>query len=209
MIMKKIKRLRSRAIIDPKEIFTKIYQENSWGIGSGDGSDKEYTEDYQNLLVNFIIENNIKSVIDYGCGDWQSTQFIEWNNIVDSYIGVDIVDNLIEHHNEHFASDVISFKTSEHFEFHHVDLIICKDVLQHLPNDDIEKLINQMTLNCKFILLTNDIDETICVNEDIKAGGHRLTNPYLPPFNFNHIEKIFDFHKDYKKTYLIRNDKIF
>jgi SAM-dependent methyltransferase len=207
--MKKIKKLRSRTIVGSKEIFTKIYEENAWGFGSGTGSTKEYTEDYRNILENFIVENNIKSVIDYGCGDWQSTQFIDWNNIVDSYIGVDIVGHLIEQNNEHFESEVISFKTLEHFEFHHVDLIICKDVLQHLSNDDIENLINQMTLNCKFILLTNDIDETISVNENIKPGGHRLTNPYLYPFNFNQIEKIFDFHKDYKKTYLIRNDKTF
>ncbi len=50
-------------------IFDEIYNKNIWGFGSGHGSLPSVTKGYRKFLENFIKDNNIKSVVDYGCGD--------------------------------------------------------------------------------------------------------------------------------------------
>ena len=85
-----------------KEQFTKIYQEERWGKGkgSGSGSRPKFNKDYISFLENFLKDNNIKSVIDYGCGDWQFSQYVDWGNI--DYLGLDIVDSVIDNNKKQF-----------------------------------------------------------------------------------------------------------
>jgi hypothetical protein len=59
--------------------FTNIYECKSWGDNnideysgsSGAGSGINYNNDtYVPFLKKFIIDNNIKNIIDFGCGDF-------------------------------------------------------------------------------------------------------------------------------------------
>ena len=74
-------------------LFTEIYEISWWGDNknpeykgsSGGGSDVEYNiNTYVPFLKKFITENNIKSVIDLGCGDFRCGPFIY--NDLDSFL---------------------------------------------------------------------------------------------------------------------------
>ena len=66
-----------------KDAFNHIYRSNVWGFGSGWGSSEEFTGPYHALLADFIREHGIRSVVDAGCGDWQSTRShgLEWGRL--------------------------------------------------------------------------------------------------------------------------------
>jgi SAM-dependent methyltransferase len=168
-----------------KETFFKIYSKNAWGNGSGDGSHPNAVVDYCQVLTDTIKTYNIKSVLDYGCGDWQFSKLIDWENLVDSYTGVDVIDTLIQHHTQHYVTNKIKFQTvTENFEFPKVDLIICKDVLQHLPNNIVSKLLNSFESSSTYMLITNDanIDASISL-QDCNMGGWHPLNLTNNPWN--------------------------
>ncbi|HAQ05822.1 TPA: SAM-dependent methyltransferase, partial [Candidatus Azambacteria bacterium] len=54
-----------------QNVFTDIYTKRFWFGGSGSGSLVENTVSYRNFLETFISDNEIKTVLDFGCGDWQ------------------------------------------------------------------------------------------------------------------------------------------
>jgi hypothetical protein len=54
-----------------KQIFTEIYNKNLWNGGSGPGSNPENILTYITFLQKFLHSNNITSILDLGCGDWQ------------------------------------------------------------------------------------------------------------------------------------------
>ena len=63
------------------ETFETIYKYNMWLFGSGSGSLAINNRPYISFLKDFISNNKIKSVVDIGCGDWQISENINWNNI--------------------------------------------------------------------------------------------------------------------------------
>ena len=58
-------------------------------------------------LREFILQNNISSIIDIPCGDWQWMSTFDLNNI--DYKGHDIVEELIISNTKKYKSDNISF----------------------------------------------------------------------------------------------------
>ena len=87
---------------------------------------------YIQFLQNFMSANNIKSVVDAGCGDWSFSKAVDWGNI--HYIGIDIVKPVIERNQQRFSSSTISFLHGDmnEMELPAADLLICKDVLHYL-----------------------------------------------------------------------------
>ena len=179
---------------DVAEEFSKIYKNNIWKQGSGVGSSPEVTVEYRKTLINLIKEKNIKTVIDYGCGDWQFSRFIPWESLVDQYTGVDVVDFLINDLNKTFSTKTIGFQLrNSNWSFTDSDLIICKDVLQHVPNNMVKQLLNEMKEHSKYILLTNDVrgpKDDIACNTDCTIGDWRPLDFSLAPWNLD-IEKLF------------------
>jgi len=77
--------------IDTENIFTEIYEKKLWGSGknefySGRGSENFNTGEYRKYLQNFILEQNISSVIDLGCGDFRVAGQVCFNNRWAAYI---------------------------------------------------------------------------------------------------------------------------
>lgn len=158
-----------------KEIFTEIYDKNVWG-GSGGGSSPENTVEYRNLLQKFLKEKNIKSVLDYGCGDWSFSHLIDWSGI--EYVGYDCVDsvitkNIVKHHSKNvaFTSFIKGMGLCG-------DLMILKDVLQHLENDSIIDILEENKDNFKYILITNTLGTS---EHDITPGDCRGLSAKLYP----------------------------
>ena len=178
------------------EIFTEIYETNEWDrdsnglrveVGgkkiSGSGSSVENARIYMEFLKDFFKKKNIKSVVDVGCGDWEFSQHIDWNGI--NYTGVDVVDHLIKENTKKFSAKNITFIKSDGIEYNlpKADVLICKDVLQHLTFKDILSIITQLK-KFKYCILVNDVDteSLTCENVDMPRGYYRTIDLTKAPF---------------------------
>lgn len=160
-----------------KEIFTEIYHKNIWG-GSGGGSSPENTVEYRALLQKFLKDYNIKSVVDYGCGNWSFSHLIDWTGI--EYLGIDIVNSVVERNNILFGSDHVYFMN--YMDPTKADLLILKDVLQHWSNESIHYFFEDLEYahDFKFILITNTSNQKYDF-QDIEIGQTRGLSAKLHP----------------------------
>jgi hypothetical protein len=107
----KDRRNKTKTVTD---VFTEIYQNREWGQGegrdffSGPGSNSEAARPYADFVRSFMSEHGIRSVVDVGCGDYRVGRMI--SPACRRYVGVDIVESLIEENNWLFGSDTVSFR---------------------------------------------------------------------------------------------------
>jgi len=159
--------------------FKLIYKYSLCGGGSGTGSIPKYNKSYINF-VNYLIEDQkIKTILDIGCGDWQLGSQYELDNT--DYIGIDVVDEVIQKNNDRYSKDNISFKYINILDNDEIlnseyDLIIIKDVMQHLSYKNIKEIISKIkNSKWKYLLLVNDQNSLYFY--DIPNGGYRALNP--------------------------------
>lgn len=192
-----------------EEVFTDIYKNELWGQGqgSGGGSSIEITTGYRIFLQEFIDEHEIKSVVDYGCGDWQFSKLINWSSDPDRvYLGIDCVQAVVDKCNTKFGNDKTKFICSNTLEgVEKSDLLIIKDVLIHWPNQEIIKFIKQLNSSKKFkyTLITVQCNQEK-LNEDIQFGEFHNLDLNKPPFNFK-CKVVYKWDSDTKITYLFKN----
>lgn len=122
----------------------------------------ERTVEYRKLLQNFLKEKNIKSVLDFGCGDWMFSYLMDWDGI--NYLGIDCVKSVIDKNLDRFESKNIFFECRSNIDFisEHsiIDLLIIKDVLQHWDSETITKFLDKQVKHYKYILITNNSLQT-------------------------------------------------
>lgn len=177
-----------------KIIFENIYEKQLWNNCdpniplSGPGSSFENTKDYSNMLTKFIYDNECKSVLDLGCGDlnWiPKTKFFNDNGI--KYTGVDVVDRLIDSHLINFPEKHFLCKDITMYNyFDKVDIIIIRDVIFHLKNNDILSIFNNIKNKFKFIIITscNNTVNTDKFNQYHFADKNILIEPFNKLQNF-------------------------
>jgi len=132
--------------------FDQIYKNNVWG-SSGTGS--RYTRDNVKLVkdINLVIKkNNIKTVCDFGCGDFQIMKHLDFENI--KYTGIDIVEFIIKTNIENYKHDNIDFKNT-YDKVENFDLVIIKDVLQHHTDYFVINKLQQLIDDNKFVFCIN------------------------------------------------------
>lgn len=175
--------------------FDEIYSNNEWKHGSGEGSLDTQTKGYQRFLQQFLMDHNIRTVVDMGCGDWQFSRNIDWAGI--TYKGYDVAQEVIEANKKNFSTSSISFHhyAGDPAEFDGADLLIVKDVLQHLPNELVQEYLAQFS-KFKYALITNctnpiDFND---VNKNTELGGFRYIDIRKPPFNMD-ASQVFTFAK--------------
>jgi SAM-dependent methyltransferase len=168
------------------DTFNRIYAEGTWGKDvagkgtSGTGSTLEITREYRAYVEDFIQTHNVKSVVDAGCGDWSFSRAIEWGDA--SYLGVDIASEVIATVRNKYEKGRITFQVGDITdELPAADLLISKDVLQHLSNTLVHKFIrnNLRKGKYKWVILTNDRGTS---NRDVASGGYRAIDLAAPPF---------------------------
>lgn len=191
-----------------EKIFTEIYQAGDWDEKgfSFSGSQIEITRDYVSFLEDFMAKNSIKTVVDVGCGDWAFSRHIDWDGI--QYIGIDIVEFVIDRNQKLFARPSITFVHANALEIElpKADLLVCKDVFQHLSNAEILKLLEKFK-GYNHCLITNFIDPVTLSssNSDILCGEIHYVDLSKPPFNVKG-EKVLNFVARLpKQTFYIRN----
>jgi len=171
-----------------KEAFELIYAEGGWGKDehgkgtSGVGSTMGFTKLYRVFLQDFLAAHRIRSVVDAGCGDWQFSQAIDWTGI--DYLGVDIVPSVIEANQRRFGAPNVRFAVADivRDELPPADLLVVKDVLQHLSHADITRFLAQLP-RYRHVLIVNDVHPVSLTAEpeDIAAGGYRPIDLTRPP----------------------------
>ncbi len=162
------------------EEFSRIYERNDWGYGSGVGSLPLNNIDYIKFVQNFIARKRLTSVVDLGCGDWQFSRFIDWSGV--QYVGIDVVDSVVQNNRSMFARPNIQFLLFETVEqIPEADLFLCKDVIQHLSNATVRHYLGVLKKRFKYLLLTNDEWPTE-LNRDISDGDWRPIRLDQPPF---------------------------
>jgi hypothetical protein len=168
-----------------RKVFEQIYQRSDWGTGSGNGSQPSSTVGYRAFLERFIVMNNVKSIVDVGCGDWHSSRYVCFNDA--RYTGFDVVNSIVDSNQQRFGSQSISFKLMPNDPTHlpDADLLIMKDVLQHLSNKHIFFYRDKIMKKFKFCLITNSWKAiNYKQNGDISPGQFRSLDLRLPPYSF-------------------------
>lgn len=199
-----------------KDIFENIYKKSLWNNGdvniplSGPGSSLKNTELYSNLLTKFIYDNKCKSVLDLGCGDltWiPKTDFFNDNDI--KYTGVDIVESLITSHLIKFPEkQFLCEDITKYNYFNKVDMIIIRDVIFHLKNDDIISIFENIKNKFKFLIITscNNLVNT----DNFDLWHYSSKNILIEPFNKsqNFLMKIYE-HAFDRNAFIYSHDSFY
>lgn len=198
-----------------EEVFTAIYEKNLWGgksgtLCSGRGSSGAAAAAYVKTVNEFIKENDVKSVLDLGCGDFAIGKQI----ICDSYTGVDVVRAVVDQNNSKFGTETrrfIQMDITTADDLPSADLCLVRQVLQHLTNEQIKSVLNRLG-KFRWVVITEHQPadrDFISENRDkVHGQDTRLyhgSGVYLdkPPFNveaallFEHpgIEDALDVHE--------------
>jgi len=171
-----------------KRAFMSIYKNSYWGADdpSGFGSSLQATKITRSIVLKIVGEYGINSIVDVACGSfvWMPWVLEELKESV-QYTGCDIVESLVIQHKERYPQ--YNFRCLDFVEggIPEGDLIICREVLQHLPIRDIKKaLLNFSDSGSKYLLATTHIRRFGIRNRrDIRPGRCRDRNLMIAPFN--------------------------
>lgn len=104
------------------------------GRDSGPGSTGHLAAFKANILNSFIRINNIKTILEYGCGDGKQLELAYYPN----YTGFDVSPSAIALCKEKFkANKAMAFKLMREYNGENAELTLSLDVIYHLVEDDI------------------------------------------------------------------------
>jgi hypothetical protein len=171
--------------LNGQQAFHTIFEENRWGSPesrSGRGSTLEYTKVLRPALERYLEKLRVRVFLDAPCGDfnWMKCVTLPHGS---RYIGGDIVASLVHDLQKTYGSERYAFRTMDIVEgpLPNADLWLCRDVLFHLPNQDILRVFRNFVATAIPHILTTTYNFPK-KNDDIKAGGFRFINLRLPPF---------------------------
>ncbi|GAA6178765.1 class I SAM-dependent methyltransferase [Shimia sp. NS0008-38b] len=187
--LKSLQSKRSRhklATEKPEETFSRYYETNKWGdaeSASGKGSNLAVTETLREKLPPLLKKLSATSIVDVPCGDFNWMSKVDLDDL--TYIGGDIVPQLVEANQQKFGSDNRAFQVINLLEsdIPSADVIFTRDCIVHLSFSDATKAIETIrSSEAKWLLMTTFTE--VAENEDILTGEWRRLNMCLPPFNF-------------------------
>lgn len=165
--------------------FQHIFTNNVWGDSesvSGPGSTVAATDHLRKHLENIFTTLNIKTIVDAPCGDLNWMQHLNYK--FDSYIGIDIVPDLVEKLRGQFPSRQFQVNNIVTDILPFADVIFCRDCLVHLPIDSIESAIaNFKRSGFKYLMSTTF--PKYQTNSNISAGDWRPINLQIEPFSLS------------------------
>lgn len=170
--------------VTAKQAFTNIYEQNRWANNetrSGPGSTLAATDILRIELPAFLKALKVRTLLDAPCGEYY--WFRKTPVTLDRYIGVDIVDSLIDA-NRLYMNEQVSFQCLDIRvdQLPKVDLIFCRDGLVHMKYPDIRATLRNFVLSgSTYLLMTTFLKYA---NQDLHDGMiWRPLNFELPPFN--------------------------
>lgn len=204
-----------RCFVDDEQIvpvsnaacFDDVYKKHRWGgeqgFYSGTGSHTEsIIRPYIELLTRLIVDNELHYIVEIGCGDFHVMQQVlskvAAQGTFFDYTGFDVVRALIKYNQETFGAEHIHFQSGDAsapgIELPEGDLCIIRQVLQHLKNADIMRILAK-TKKYRYLLVTEGIYEGpgVRYNLDKIAGAHirlyEFSGVYLerPPYSMQNM----------------------
>ncbi|MGM0934244.1 MAG: class I SAM-dependent methyltransferase [Bacteroidota bacterium] len=180
-----------------KDAMAQIYENNLWGgdeskYYSGLGSHHpETVNPYIAVVSDFLKGFETPPVVcDLGCGDFNiGKELVKYSK---KYIAIDIVPELIAHNIKAFKAENLEFQALDiaKDKLPVGDCAILRQVLQHLSNAEIKRVVEKL-YDYKYVILTEHLPEgDFLPNKDIISGqGIRLkkqsgVNLSASPFNF-------------------------
>jgi hypothetical protein len=183
-------RLKTRArseILRAK--FAAIYYQGLWGkhesrSGAGSVRDSLSVMIAGVALAQVVRDHGIRSISDIPCGDfnWMPDVLASLGEV--SYAGFDIVKTIVLRNKERRPDCEFRVLDITNDVPPAADLIFCKDLMNHLSDDDVRRaIINMRRSGSRFLLASNN-----CVDENIplshSRGGSRLIDITAPPFGY-------------------------
>jgi hypothetical protein len=168
-----------------KKVFTDIYSGGGWGgeSKSGRGSSLKSTTVIREELPPLCEKHDIRTLLDAACGDFYWMRHVA--SELERYIGVDIVEEMIEANRSRYAAEAVSFMhadiTSDPLP--KTDAILCRDCFIHLSTHQINRALeNFKASGARFLLASSGNIETNYY--DIPVGSVRRINLRESPFFF-------------------------
>jgi len=200
--------------LTPRQVFTQVYADKMWGGGqedfySGPGSNTEAAQPYADFVIDFIARNNVRSVLDLGCGDFRVGRIIASCGV--TYTGVDVVEPLIAENTRRFGNEAIRFRCLDIAadDLPDGDLCLIREVFQHVSNAQIGAVLAKLR-KYNHVLLTDVQPEDLAgyaINRDkVHGASSRLVHKSClrldqPPFNVAGVELIFETAPPYFASY--------
>lgn len=167
-----------------RAVFSNVYQNKLWGMASpehespfysGPGSsDPHIVNPYVEAVKRFFASlPTKKSAVDLGCGD-----FRVGSRIVDSfasYTACDVVPELVHFNQQYWQHLPVEFQVVDLVkdEIPDGDVLIVRQVLQHLSNDDIKKFTQSIPRGFSYLLVTEHLpsDDGFLANKEKESGA--------------------------------------
>lgn len=133
---------------DAKEYWEHRYAKFGDSGDGSKGSNYEFKRDYIN---NIIKKYNIKSIVDFGCGDGKQIKEL----IVDEYYGIDVASSAVNMCRQLYAHKrLYRFDTSEDANLKTYDLAMSIDVIYHITDyNDYINYLRKLFSCSKYVLL--------------------------------------------------------
>ncbi|HKH46881.1 MAG TPA: class I SAM-dependent methyltransferase [Thermoanaerobaculia bacterium] len=164
--------------------FTQHYRSGDWmepETVSGRGSTLDRTAAIRRELPALLRELGVRSILDAGCGDFHWFQAME--TALDSYVGVEVVEELAAINQERHGDDRRRFVSLDvtRDDLPRVDLVLCRDCLVHLKNGQVRAALqNFQRSGTTYLLATTFTGDH--PNEEAPLGGWRPLNLERAPF---------------------------
>lgn len=167
------------------EVFSRVYETNKWRgkTGSGPGSVVSRTALIRERLPSLVDEYSIRTLLDAPCGDFNWMKEVDLP--VEKYVGVDVVEAVIEQDRREHAGADRSFEVRDltRDPLPHADLVLCRDCLPHFTEDETMRAVNNVRASAARYLLTTTFF-SLDQNAPGATGGWRPINLERPPFSF-------------------------
>ena len=141
---------------------SKEYWENRYvsGGNSGAGSYDKLAEFKADIINSFVVENNVFSAIEFGCGDGAQLDYIDYGR----YAGYDVSDKVIEICRKKYQNDSSKkFDVVSGYKGEKADLALSLDVIYHLVEDDVfeEYMKKIFKASNEFVIIYSSNDDGI------------------------------------------------
>tara|TARA_Y100001963_G_C6768111_1_gene443388 strand:+ start:44 stop:601 length:558 start_codon:yes stop_codon:yes gene_type:complete len=145
----------------------------------GWGSEIEHTEQIRRLLPSILVSQNVKTFNDAGCGDLNWISTVDLGNV--DYTGYD----LVPRSKWNRPLKCLQMDISKNV-MRKADMILCRDVFIHLPNETILEILDKFKQSSDLLLTTTFLD---CESNEGRIQEASTTysklNLELEPFNLD------------------------
>lgn len=150
------------------QAFDEVYKQGMWKQGdalSGEGSEGLMADHYVTFVQDYAVRNQLRTVFDGGCGDFAVGSRLARG--FDRYVAGDVSPHIIDVNRRRYAGPEwtnLSFEVVDLSEsrFPDADLVLIRQVLQHLTNELIEKILRNLEQsNWRRALITEDVHDPL------------------------------------------------